>query len=189
MDPNPSLEKEAFVLFADLQTGIVERATTIDRQTLGRGVRGLATLAKIFELPVIVTTVPVEEGKAPVLIPELEEVLGTPSPLLRFTTDSFDNPAIRAAIEATGRKTMLISGVAVEVAVARPALRAVRNGYQVQIVLDACGGVNARSEDAVLRRLVQAGVVTTSIPALAGEFAADFSQPKAQQALGVLMGA
>lgn len=55
-----------------------------------------------------------------------------------------------------------------------------------QIVVDACGGLSARTEDAAFRGLVHAGVVTTSIPSIAGQLAADFTQPKGMQALGIL---
>jgi nicotinamidase-related amidase len=184
-----SLADDAVVLFADLQAGIVERARTIDRAALGRGVTALASLAKIFELPVIVTTVPGDDGGPAVLIPELHDVPAAATPLQRFTTDSFDNEAIRQAIEATGRKTLLVSGVATEIAVQRPSLHAVRDGYTVHVILDACGGISERSETASLHRLVQAGVVISSIPSLAGELAADFTQPKAQAAVTILMNA
>jgi len=188
MKSNDDLSASALVLFADLQDGIVERARTIDRAALGRGVDALAQLAKIFALPVIVTTVPGQDGGPARLIPEIEAVLGAVTPLQRFTTDSFDNDAIRAAIEATGRRTLLIAGVSTEVAVQRPSLTAARNGYTVHVVLDACGGISERSERASLARLTQAGVILTSIPSLAGELAADFRQPNAQAAIGVLMG-
>jgi nicotinamidase-related amidase len=182
---NPATD--ALVLFADLQLGIVERARTIDRESLGRGVAALVQLARIFELPIIVTTVPNADGSAATLIPELAALPEGERSMQRFTTDCFDNDAIRAAIEATGRKTLLVSGVAVEVAVQRPSLSAVRRGYNVHVVLDACGGISARSEQASLFRLSQTGVVLTSIASLAGELAADFTQPKAQQAVSVLM--
>ena len=179
--------QDALVLFADLQQGIVERARTVERARLGQGVSALAELARIFALPVIVTTVPGQDGGPAVLIPEIEAALGPVERKQRLTTDLFDNEPIRQAIEATGRKTLLIAGVATEVAVQRPSLSGVRRGYTVQVVLDACGGVSERSEQAALSRMVQAGVVLTSVPALAGELAADFTQPRAQQALGVLM--
>jgi nicotinamidase-related amidase len=182
------LATDAIVLFADLQAGIVERARTIDRATLGRGVSAVAQLAKIFALPVIVTTVPGQDGGPAQLIPEIEAVLGAVTALPRFTTDSFDNDAIRKAIEATGRRTLLVAGVSTEVAVQRPSLTAARSGYTVEVVLDACGGISERSERAALARLTQAGVILTSVPALAGELAADFRQPNALAALGVLMG-
>jgi nicotinamidase-related amidase len=181
--------RDAVVLFADLQEGIVERARTIDRESLGLGVSGLAKLAKIFELPVIVTTVPGGDGGPAILIPEIEAVLGPVNRMQRLTTDLFDNETIRKAVEATERKTLLIAGVATEVAVQRPSLSAARHGYTVHVVLDACAGISTRSEQASLHRLVQAGVVLTSVASLAGELAADFSQPRAQQAISVLMSA
>jgi nicotinamidase-related amidase len=181
-----SIADDALVLFADLQAGIVERSRTIERSALGKGVGALAQLAKIFDLPVVVTGVQTPAGP-PVLIPELSEALGPVTILERSTTDSFDNDAIRKAIEASGRKSILIAGVATEVAVQRPSLRGVRDGYTVHVILDACGGISEWSESASLQRLIQAGVVLSSIPALCGELAADFSQPKAQAAVGVLM--
>jgi nicotinamidase-related amidase len=186
---NPDLAADGIVLFADLQAGIVERARTVDRDALGRGVSAVAQLAKVFGLPVIVATVPGADGGPARLIPEIEAALGPVEPLVRTGTDSFDNDAIRAAIEATGRKTLIISGVATEVAVQRPSLSGVREGYTVHVVLDACGGISARSEQASWIRLAQAGVVLTSVASLAGELAADFTQPNAQAAVAILMNA
>ena len=137
--------KDALVVFADLQEGIVERARTVDRQSLGKGVTALARLAQIFELPVIVTTVPGGNGGPATIIPEIEDALGPVARMQRFTTDFFDKDSIREAIEATGRKTLLLSGVATEVAVQRPSLSGVRRGYTVQVVLDACGGVSEQA--------------------------------------------
>jgi hypothetical protein len=42
------------------------------------------------------------------------------------------------------------------------------------------------TEDAALRRLTQAGVVTTSMALLAGQLAGDFRQPIVAQAIGIL---
>jgi hypothetical protein len=62
----------------------------------------------------------------------------------------------------------------------------VAHGLDVQVVIDACSGLSPRTEDAALRRLVQAGVVTTSVASVAGQLAGDFTQPKGSTALGVL---
>jgi hypothetical protein len=53
-------------------------------------------------------------------------------------------------------------------------------------VVDACGGISARTEDAAFRRLTQDGVVTASIASLAGQLAGDFNQPPGSQALAIL---
>ncbi len=59
-------------------------------------------------------------------------------------------------------------------------------GLQAQVAIDACSGLSARTEDAALRRLTQAGVAPTSLASLAGQLAGDFSQAKGGQALGIL---
>lgn len=77
-----------------------------------------------------------------------------------------------------GKKTLLIAGVATEIIVQHSALSGAAHGYHVEVVVDACGGLSPRTEDAALRRLTQAGVVTTSVASIAGQLAGDFTQPK-----------
>jgi nicotinamidase-related amidase len=117
---------------------------------------------------------------------EVEDARGDWPYFVRTTPNAFNDAELRAAIEASGRRTLLVSGVATEVAVELPCLTAAAEGYEVQVVLDACGGVSPRTEDAALRRMTQAGVRTTSVPTLIGELAGDFTQPKGGQAIGVL---
>lgn len=173
------------VLFADLQAGIIERSGTNEVARLRRAVAALAKLARLFEIPAIVTTAPSPQG-APSVTPEIAAALGELPPHTRTTTDAFLHAPTRQALASTGRKTLLISGVATEIIVQHSALSGASHGFDVQVVVDACGGLSARTEDAALRRLVQAGVVTTSMASLAGQLAGDFAQPKAGQALGIL---
>jgi nicotinamidase-related amidase len=175
----------AVVLFADLQKGIVERSTTLDEAHLRRAVGVLARLAQLFSIPVVVTAGQSSSG-APEIVPEIGQALGEFRPLVRTTTDAFTHVPTREAIERTGRKTLLVSGVATEVIVQHSCLSAAARGYAVQLVVDACGGISPRTEDAALRRLVAAGVVPTSLASLAGQLAGDFTQPKGAQALGIV---
>lgn len=173
------------VLFADLQAGIIERARTNELEKLRRAVAALAKLARLFELPAIVTTAPAEGG-APRVTPEIAAALGELPQHMRTTTDAFLHAPTRDAIAKTGRKTLLIAGVATEIIVQHSALSGTARGLQVEVVVDACGGLSARTEDAALRRLVQAGVVPTSVASIAGQLAGDFTQPKGGQAVGIL---
>jgi nicotinamidase-related amidase len=177
---------DSVILFADLQAGIVELTQTNPLARLKTAVLGLAKLAKLFEIPVIVSAIQGEDGSAAKIVPEIGEALGELSIHHRTTCDSFLNPDILAAIEGTGRKTLLISGVATELAVQLPALTAAGLGYKVFIVLDACGGMSERTEEAALLRIAHAGATTVSVMTLAGEIAGDFRDPKAQQASGIL---
>src|SRR5215469_11984242 len=148
---------DAVLLFADLQAGIAELSQTNPVDRLKKGVRGLAKLARLFGIPAIVSGVRGEDGKPATMIPEIAEGLGDLPTHHRTTCDSFQNEEIAATIRATERKTLLISGVATELAVQLPALTASDQGYRVYIVLDACGGMNPRTEQAALLRLANAG--------------------------------
>lgn len=180
------LASRAVVLFVDQQEGIAERGTSADPKTVGKMAATLAQAAHIYDIPVVVSTVAL--GMEPKLIKPLREVLGDEQRIFtRGGTDSFDDTVIRDTVEATGRKTLLISGVVTEVAVQRAALHALEEGYEVRVVVDACNGYSERSEEASMERMVHAGVVMTSVPQTIGELATDFSDPKAQQAIGLLM--
>jgi len=167
---------ESIILFADLQEGIADLPLTVSPERLGKGVRGLAKLAKLFDIPVIVTAVAGPEGEAKIL-PQISEELGDLPTHFRTTADSFLNQEILKAVAESGRKTVLIAGVATELAVQLPALT---------VVLDACGGVNVRTEQAALARITSNGGSLVSVITLAGELAGDFSQPKAQAAIGII---
>jgi nicotinamidase-related amidase len=176
---------DTVIVFADLQAGIIERSATVPLAALRKAVAALAKLARLFEMPVVVTAAPGADGP-PQITPEIGAVLGAVQTIVRTTTDCFLHAPSRDAILGTGRRTLLVSGVATEIIVQHTALSGAARGLQVQLVADACGGISARTEDATLRRLVQAGVVTTSIASLAGQLAGDFRQPKGGQALGIL---
>ena len=177
---------DALILFADLQSGIVELTQTNHLDRLKKAVRALAQLAKLLDIPVIITGVRGEDGKDAKILPQLGEVLGNLPTHHRTTCDSFLNQEIVSAIEATGRRTLLISGVATELAVQLPALTACDQGYKVYVVLDACGGMGERTEQAALLRMAKAGATTVSVMTLAGELAGDFREAKAQAAIGIL---
>jgi isochorismate hydrolase len=183
---NRIVAQDAVILFADLQAGIIELTQTNALPRLKTAVRGLAKLAKLMGIPAVVSGVRGEDGSAAKMIPEIAEGLGELPTLHRTTCDSFLNADILAAIRATGRKTLLISGVATELAVQLPALTASEQGYRVYVVLDACGGMSERTEQAALLRMSQAGATTVSVMTLAGELAGDLREPKAQQAVGIL---
>ncbi len=178
---------DAMVVFADLQGGIVDLPLTSPRAQVIKAARGVAKLARVFDMPTLISAIPDHGGGPAQVIPDMAEVRGGPIETIQRTTpDSWANDAIRAAIQKTGRKTLILSGVATEIAIQLLALSATANGYKVYVVTDACGGLSARSEDAALRRLTAAGVVTTSVVALAGELAGDFSQAKGGEAISTV---
>jgi len=177
---------DALVLFADLQAGIADLPLTISYESLQKGVLALARLAKLFGLPAFASAVAGNNGSPARLMPEVAQGFGALPTFHRTTADSFENPALQEAIKKTGRRTILISGVATELAVQLPALSGTDLGYRMFVVVDASGGVSERTEAAALSRITQAGASTVSVVTLAGELAGDFTQPAAQEAIQIL---
>ncbi len=185
--PNSRINpQDTIILFADLQAGIVELTQTNPLDRLKIRIRALAKLAMLLDIPAIVSGVLGEDGTPAKVISEIADGLGALRTYHRTTCDSFLNEEIVSAIKAMGRKTLLISGVATELAVQLPALTAADQGYRVYVVLDACGGMSERTEQAALLRIAKAGGTTVSVMTLAGELAGDFREAKAQQAIGIL---
>jgi isochorismate hydrolase len=178
--------EDTVVLFADLQTGIVELTKTVSLERLKKGVNGLAKLAKQLQIPAFVTGVMGEDGSPAKVIAEIGDNLGPLPTYHRTTCDSFLNEEIVKVVKATGRKTLLVSGVATELAVQLAALTAAEMGYKVLVVVDACGGISERTEQAALQRMAKAGATTVSVMTLAGELAGDLRQPAAQPLLGIV---
>ena len=184
MTYTPLDPKRAVFLFVDLQVGTIELSATNEPAHVRRSVGAMAKLAHLFDIPVIVTTVPSEGGAR--VIPEIGAALGDLPQQVRNTTDAFTHLRTRDAITKTGRKTLLIAGVATEIIVQHSALSAAAQGFEVQVVIDACGGLSPRTEDAALRRLTQSGVAIVSVASIGGQLAGDFSTSVGNQAMGVL---
>jgi nicotinamidase-related amidase len=180
-DPN-----DTALLFIDLQVGIAELSRTISVERLKKGVSGLSKLAKIFAVPTIVSGVAGQDGNAPTMLSQISDGIGDFTVYQRMTADSLRNDAIVSALKASGRRTLLISGVSTEVAVQLPALTAADMGYRVLVVIDACGGMSERTEQAALQRISKSGGALVSVMTLAGELCGDFRTPEAQAAVGIL---
>ena len=183
---DPIERKECVVLFADLQQGFIRLSRTVSINQLRKGVRGLAKLAMVYGLPVIVLAIADEDGGAANIAPEIEEGCGAYVIHHRTSTNALLNEATLAAIQRTGRRTILMSGVATELAVQLPATTTAAHRTRVLVVMDAYGGMCERTERAALARIAQAGATRTCVMTFAGELAGDFRQPMAQAAIGIV---
>jgi nicotinamidase-related amidase len=184
MGLNP-LSTNAVVLLIDEIASIAGLGHTAPADSVDKAAAALVNLANLYELPIVITGI--AWGTPPKLTAAVREAVGDEVQVnVRQTTDSFDDPAILSAIEATGRKTVLIAGIVTEIAVQRAALGGKARGFDTQVVFDACNGFSERSEDVAMHRMSEAGVVLTSVPAVVGELAFDLSDPRTPKAFGVL---
>jgi nicotinamidase-related amidase len=174
--------ENAAVLFLDLQEEIVKNSRTVSIEQLQRTCGALAKLAALHKLPVFLSAVP--PGG-----PFLDAVLSplqTPQVRTRLQTTAFADTALVEDLRGSGRKVVILAGVATEIVVQRTALDALAAGYEVQVAVDACGGVDTRTEDAAWRRIIASGGVTTSVTTFAAELTGDFTTELGGASLGIL---
>ncbi|MDB5039483.1 MAG: putative enzyme with cysteine hydrolase domain [Candidatus Eremiobacteraeota bacterium] len=172
----------AAVLFLDLQAEILPNARTISGARVVRSAGVLAKLAALHALPAFLSSVP--PGGA--FADEVLEPLGQPPLHPRTQTTAFADPALVRELGESGRRVLVLAGVASEVVVLRTALAALAGGFVVHVAVDACGGVDARTEEAAWRRIIAAGGVTSSVTTLAAELAGDFTTDTGGATLGLI---
>jgi len=167
--------QNAALLIIDYQPGQVQTVTSMDRELLIDNIVSVARLAKTFGLPVVLSTVNVADGQPPTL-PELKAALPDRVEIDRTEINPWENVDFRAAVEAVGRKKLVMAALWTEVCLALPALDAMRDGYEVYPVVDAVGGTSAEAHHAALERMVQAGAQPISWMSLACELQRDWAR-------------
>ena len=145
----------------------------------------LGRIATSFELPVVLSTVYVKHGMSGTNAELLETLPGVPE-IDRTTMNSWEDPEFRAAVERTGRKKLVIAGLWTEVCVAFPTLDALREGYEVFVVVDAIGGVSRVAHESAMQRMIRAGATPISVLGLACELQRDWGRPEANRLRAIM---
>ncbi|EJR40980.1 isochorismate family cysteine hydrolase YcaC [Bacillus mycoides] len=168
-------KSDAAVLLVDHQTGLISslvRDYGVDE--FKNNVFALANTAKFFDLPVILTT-SFEDGPNGPLMQQLIELFPNAPKIARpGQINAWDNDEFVKAIEATGKKQLIIAGVVTDVCVAFPALSAINAGYEVFVVTDASGTFSKQVADAALMRMAHGGVQLMNWFSVAAELQRDW---------------
>src|SRR5205085_8891376 len=75
----------------------------------------------------------------------------------RTTINAWEDIEFRKAVEATGRKKLIMTALWTEAGLTFPALDALGEGHEVYVVIDAVGGTSLDAHEAGLHRIQQAG--------------------------------
>jgi nicotinamidase-related amidase len=166
--------EDAAVLFVDHQSGLTALVQDYSPSELRNGVMALAAVARYFELPCVLTT-SFEKGPNGPILPELRAMLPN-APLIARPGEinAWDNADFVRAVQATGRRQLIIAGIVTEVCVAFPALSAIEAGYEVFVVTDASGTFDAATRQAAWLRLLPAGAQLVNWFAVASELQRDW---------------
>ena len=167
----------AVLLLVDHQVGLYTGIRDIDLLHLKHNVVGLTRAMLALKVPVIVTTT--SENMWGPMIPELAEVLKGVKTIERTTVNAWDEKRVVDAVKATGRKSLVVTGISTDVCLAFPAIVALDDGYDTYAVIDASGGFTQTQVDMGILRMQQAGVVPVAYSNVAVEILADNAAPEA----------
>ena len=165
--------ENALLMLVDHQTGLMLGVHTIAPIELRNNVIALAKLAKIYGLPVILTTSASNGPNGPIM-GELNDLFPDTDIIDRTLINAWDDERIVNVVRKTGRKKIIMAGITTDVCLAFPATSATAAGYDVYAVLDASGTWNELVEHGAIVRMAQAGVITTNWVAVAAELQRDW---------------
>ena len=177
---------DSAIVFIDHQPQMLFGVANADRATLINNVTLLAKVAKEYKVPAVLTAVETESFSGYVW-PQLLDVFPGQEVVERSSMNSWDSPGFRKAIEATGRKNIIMTGLWTEVCVCWPAIEMVGAGYNVYVVEDCCGATSPAAQEAALSRMVQAGAVRLTTIAALLEWQRDWKNKEHYNALTGLL--
>jgi nicotinamidase-related amidase len=99
-------------------------------------------------------------------------------PIDRVSTNAWAD--IKPAVEATGRRVLLMAGIWTEVCLAQTALSALKDGYTVYFVGDCSGGVSQEAHDDAKQRMAQAGASGINWISVVAEWTPDYTSAERQ---------
>lgn len=176
------------MLLIDHQVGTFDWMHSAPKDEVKRNTLALAKAAKAVSMQVVLTSSMEGEAQGP-LFPELEEILpGAFEARVQRSgiVDAFDDADFTRAVEATGKKKLIMAGLLTEVCVVYPALNAVNEGYDIQVIADASGSATKTGDDIALDRMRQAGVNVASTVQILSEMVSNWAEGAGPQLMPVL---
>jgi nicotinamidase-related amidase len=178
--------QDTAVVFIDMQPQMLFGVANMDRALFINNVLLLAKVAKEFQVPTVLTAVETESFSGYVM-PQLLDVFSGQEVVERSSMNSWDDAGFRRAIESTGRKNILLTGLWTEVCITWPTLDMLAAGFNIYVVEDCCGATSTAAHEAALSRMVQAGATRLTTIAALLEWQRDWANQEHYDSLMTLL--
>jgi len=163
------------VALIDHQPQMMFGVAGVDRQSIINNTVALGKAARVFDVPVVLTTVETKSFSGN-LWPQIRAVFPEQPAIERSSMNAWDDKNFVAAIKATGRKKLVLAGLWTEVCVTFPSVQAIHDGYEVYVVEDCCGDVSQLAHDNAMKRVIQAGAKPVTSLQVMLEFQRDWAE-------------
>ena len=163
------------VTLIDLQPQMLFGVANFDRQTVINNNLVLAKAARVFDVPMVLSTVETKSFSGN-FWPQVQAVFPDQKPVERTSMNSWDDKNFVAAIEKTGKKKIVLAGLWTETCVTLPTIQAITDGYEVYVVEDCCGDVTQLAHDNAMKRMIQAGAKPVTALSVMLEWQRDWAE-------------
>jgi nicotinamidase-related amidase len=163
------------VAIIDLQPQMLFGVANFDRQTIINNNVALLKAAKVFDVPVVLSTVETKSFSGN-MWPQIRAIFPNQTPIERSSMNSWDDNNFVAAIEKSGKKKIVMAGLWTETCVALPTVQAIHDNYEVYVVEDCCGDVSQLSHDNAMKRVIQAGAKPVTALSVMLEWQRDWAE-------------
>jgi nicotinamidase-related amidase len=176
------------MLLIDHQVGTIKLAVSTPHHDIVRNTRALARTAVETRMPLVLTSSQ-EDRFQGLLLEDLQKI--TPEAYAARVkrpgvVDCWMFEPFRSAVESTGRKKLIMAGLTNDVCIVYPAISAVEDGFEVQVVSDAGGSPTKTADEVALRRMEKHGVVVTSTNQVMAELATDWASTTGAAIQGIM---
>ncbi|HTA28697.1 MAG TPA: hydrolase [Bacteroidia bacterium] len=164
------------LIVIDYQPPQISDITSMDRNEMVKNVVALIKMAKLFKIPIVHSTVNVKTGLNQPPVPQVRQVTKDLPSYDRTSINAWEDKEFNEAVKATGRKKLIMAALWSEACLSFPTLDALKEGYEVYLVVDAVGGTSLTAHEAALRRLEKAGAQPVSVIGLISEIQRDWAR-------------
>jgi nicotinamidase-related amidase len=167
--------EDTTVVLVDYAVGFANVLRSHDLGEHVNNVVGLAKTAKLYGSGLVVTNGADSRPSGP-LYPELVEAIEDTPVVVRTGGEAFNafsDAGFAQAVRDSGRRRLVIGGIATDGCVLQTSLGALREGYEVYVVEDATATTGRRAHEMAIQRMVMSGIVPVTWWSLAAEFQLD----------------
>jgi nicotinamidase-related amidase len=174
------------VVLIDYQPEQYRTVTSSSAEEINLNVLALCKFATAYEVPVVVSTVGVDMGVNTGTAAEILAELPGVREIDRTGVNAWEDEEFRRAIEATGRRNIVMAGLWTEVCLTFPTLDMQAEGYHIYPVADAVGGISPVAHNRALERMQAAGATPITAIQFGAELMRNWARPGADRFRKVL---
>ncbi len=174
------------IMLVDHQVGTISWVKSQPANQVIGATRALARMALDYSIPLFLTTTMEETVGAS--IPDLQQLV--PDAFARRykrggQLSCWDDEKLAGDVARVGRTNLIIAGLTTDICAFWAVYDAIRLGYRVMLVADACGSLTTMGDQLTFDRVRDLGAIVCGINQAQTELVNNFGTPEGQKAMKI----